>query len=61
MNPQSVDELIHWLTIAQMRWGNDITYLRVEGVLGIYQDGKLRANLALDERPWLKDFADDEA
>jgi hypothetical protein len=60
-----IEDLLHWLTVAQMRWAGSgkyqVTY-RLDGQgLSMYQDGFYRATLVLDQRPMLTDWADDNA
>jgi len=61
-----IDDLVHWLTIAKLRWGagdEPVTVGRAtddSGDIFVYQDGEYRARLKLDERPWLTDFDEPE-
>ncbi len=65
INPEfKLANLITWLNIAQLRWGDDARVTgRLEGSgLNIYQDGVYRAAVDLDdERPCLFHWADDDA
>lgn len=59
-----VSELVLWLSLARDRYGfanQRITY-RLDGTsLAIYQDGRYRVAIPLNERPQLTDWADDDA
>jgi hypothetical protein len=56
-------DLIHWLEIAQSRWGSgEVTASRSGNTLAIFQDGAYRAGINLDDdRPCLSGFADAES
>jgi hypothetical protein len=55
-------ELKHWVGMAMIRWGEDITMAHWGDVLRVYQNGTLRAVIDLDTvQPALCDFADDDA
>lgn len=58
-------DLIHWLQIAEARWGADshtVTVKRSGATLAVFQDGKYRAGIDLDDdRPQLSAWADEDA
>jgi hypothetical protein len=59
-----LSELIVWLETAQSRWeGHGEVTARLSGsALAIFQDGKYRAAIQLDEKhPMLSEWADDDA
>lgn len=65
MNDQfSIEELLHWLHIAQARWGNDghrATLESAGNLLYVFQDGQRVAIIDTRDPVAIVEFASDEA